>query len=165
MVSCKKGPTRHAYALQIGPFLQDTLDLWLSLLSVFPDCLPSMFSMFSSLLLLSYDGMLHGTLGNSAWNLVGVMLLLWITSLGTNHLTLCSQNFLNIMASGEPVWKTSIFTLKIVYVISWHGTLSALLTLCEEIQMLLVESSYKWPLMLTLGVIYDFSWNKLLNKQ
>ena len=26
-VSCKKGPTRHAYAWQIGPFWQDTLDL------------------------------------------------------------------------------------------------------------------------------------------
>ena len=27
MVSCKKGPTRHAYAWQIGPFWQDTLDM------------------------------------------------------------------------------------------------------------------------------------------
>ena len=27
MVSCQKGPTRHAYALQIGPFWQDTLDM------------------------------------------------------------------------------------------------------------------------------------------
>ena len=45
---------------------------------------------FSSLLLLSHDGMLHGTLGNSAWKPVGVMLLLWITCVGTNHLTLCS---------------------------------------------------------------------------
>ena len=27
MVSCQKGPTRHAYALQIGPFWQDTLDI------------------------------------------------------------------------------------------------------------------------------------------
>ena len=26
-VSCHKGPTRHAYACQIGPFSQDTLDL------------------------------------------------------------------------------------------------------------------------------------------
>ena len=26
MVSCQKGPTRHAYAWQIGPFRQDTLD-------------------------------------------------------------------------------------------------------------------------------------------
>ena len=25
MVSCQKGPTRHAYAWQIGPFWQDTL--------------------------------------------------------------------------------------------------------------------------------------------
>ena len=24
----KKGPTRHAYAWQIGPFWQDTLDIW-----------------------------------------------------------------------------------------------------------------------------------------
>ena len=28
MVSCQKGPTRHAYAWQIGPFWQDTLELW-----------------------------------------------------------------------------------------------------------------------------------------
>ena len=27
MVSCQKGPTHHAYAWQIGPFWQDTLDL------------------------------------------------------------------------------------------------------------------------------------------
>ena len=27
MVSCQKGPTRHAYARQIGPFWQDTLDM------------------------------------------------------------------------------------------------------------------------------------------
>ena len=27
MVSCQEGPTRHAYAWQIGPFLQDTLDM------------------------------------------------------------------------------------------------------------------------------------------
>ena len=26
-VSCQKGPTRHAYAWQIGPFWQDTLEL------------------------------------------------------------------------------------------------------------------------------------------
>ena len=29
-VSCKKGPTRHAYAWQIGPFSQDTLDIFSS---------------------------------------------------------------------------------------------------------------------------------------
>ena len=29
-VSCQKGPTRHAYAWQIGPFSQDTLDVTLS---------------------------------------------------------------------------------------------------------------------------------------
>ena len=28
MVSCQNGPTRHAYAWQIGPFWQDSLDLW-----------------------------------------------------------------------------------------------------------------------------------------
>ena len=28
MVSCQKGPTRHAYAWQIGPFLQDTIEMW-----------------------------------------------------------------------------------------------------------------------------------------
>ena len=27
MVSCQKGPTRRAYAWQIGPFCQDTLDM------------------------------------------------------------------------------------------------------------------------------------------
>ena len=27
MVSCQKGPTRHAYAWLIGPFWQDTLDM------------------------------------------------------------------------------------------------------------------------------------------
>ena len=27
MVSCQKDPTRHAYAWQIGPFWQDTLDI------------------------------------------------------------------------------------------------------------------------------------------
>ena len=27
MVSCEKGPTRHAYAWQIGPFSQNTLDI------------------------------------------------------------------------------------------------------------------------------------------
>ena len=29
MVSCQKGPTRHAYAWQIGPFSQDTLVIWI----------------------------------------------------------------------------------------------------------------------------------------
>ena len=28
MVSCKKAPPRHAYAWRIGPFWQDTLDVW-----------------------------------------------------------------------------------------------------------------------------------------
>ena len=27
MVSCQKGPTRNAYAWQVGPFWQDTLDI------------------------------------------------------------------------------------------------------------------------------------------
>ena len=27
-VSCQKGPTRHAYTWQIGPFWQDTLDMY-----------------------------------------------------------------------------------------------------------------------------------------
>ena len=30
MVSCQKGPTRHAYAWQIGPLWQDTLDIFLT---------------------------------------------------------------------------------------------------------------------------------------
>ena len=29
MVSCQKGPTRHAYAWQIGPFWQDTLEIFI----------------------------------------------------------------------------------------------------------------------------------------
>ena len=28
MVSCQKGPTYHAYAWQIGPFWQETIDLY-----------------------------------------------------------------------------------------------------------------------------------------
>ena len=28
MLSCQKGPTRHAYAWQVGPFWQDTLDIY-----------------------------------------------------------------------------------------------------------------------------------------
>ena len=32
-VSCQKGPTRHAYAWQIGPFWQDTLDMNVQLLN------------------------------------------------------------------------------------------------------------------------------------
>ena len=28
MVSCQKGPTRHAYAWQIGPFWQNTLEMF-----------------------------------------------------------------------------------------------------------------------------------------
>ena len=35
-VSCEKGPTRHAYAWQIGLFWQDTLDLCVEYLSVSP---------------------------------------------------------------------------------------------------------------------------------
>ena len=31
MVSCQKGPTRHAYAWQIGPFWKDTLDIFCTL--------------------------------------------------------------------------------------------------------------------------------------
>ena len=27
-VSCQKGPTCHAYPWQVGPFWQDTLELW-----------------------------------------------------------------------------------------------------------------------------------------
>ena len=33
MVSCQKGPTRHAYAWQIGHFWQDTLDIFLHMYS------------------------------------------------------------------------------------------------------------------------------------
>ena len=31
MVSCQKGPTRHAYAWQMGPFWQDTLEFIIGL--------------------------------------------------------------------------------------------------------------------------------------
>ena len=31
MVSCQKGPTRHACAWQIGPFWQDTIELFLNM--------------------------------------------------------------------------------------------------------------------------------------
>ena len=34
IVSCQKGPTRHAYAWQIGPFWQDTLDVYLAMVSL-----------------------------------------------------------------------------------------------------------------------------------
>ena len=34
MVSCQKGPTRHANAWQIGPFWQDTIEMWFNLTSV-----------------------------------------------------------------------------------------------------------------------------------
>ena len=34
IVSCQKGPTRHAYAWQIGLFWQDTLDISVGLSNV-----------------------------------------------------------------------------------------------------------------------------------
>ena len=34
-VSCQKGPTHHAYAWQLGPFWQDTIDLCFILLILF----------------------------------------------------------------------------------------------------------------------------------
>ena len=37
MVSCEKGPTRHAYAWQIGSFWQDTLEMQQGFQSVKPD--------------------------------------------------------------------------------------------------------------------------------
>ena len=33
MVSCQKGPTRHAYAWQIGPIWQETLNMRITTLS------------------------------------------------------------------------------------------------------------------------------------
>ena len=49
MVSCQKGPTRHAYAWQIGPFWQDTLDMcqWIGLALV-----PTMACLFTRFLYL-----------------------------------------------------------------------------------------------------------------
>ena len=42
MVSCQKGPTRHAYAWQIGPFWQDTLELHvIKIVWVHPEHLPN----------------------------------------------------------------------------------------------------------------------------
>ena len=49
MVSCQKGPTRHAYAWQIGPFWQDTIDIsmeeenniWGKHLGTYHICAPS----------------------------------------------------------------------------------------------------------------------------
>ena len=35
-VSCQKGPTRHAYAWLIGPFWQDTLDIWTTVPTISP---------------------------------------------------------------------------------------------------------------------------------
>ena len=44
--SCKKGPTRHAYAWQIGPFWQDTFEMRLLNYFLFPTaCLASHLSM------------------------------------------------------------------------------------------------------------------------
>ena len=39
MVSCQKGPTRHACACQIGPFWQDTLDISSSDICHFLECI------------------------------------------------------------------------------------------------------------------------------
>ena len=36
-VSCQKGLTRHAYTWQIGPFWQDTLDLYIWSVNIFPN--------------------------------------------------------------------------------------------------------------------------------
>ena len=41
MVSCQKGPTRHAYAWQIGPFWQDTIDMALGLCKGLHDKAPT----------------------------------------------------------------------------------------------------------------------------
>ena len=39
-VSCQKGPTRHAYAWQIGPFCQDTLDIFYATIYIYTYMLP-----------------------------------------------------------------------------------------------------------------------------
>ena len=36
MVSCQKGPTRHAYAWQIAPFWQDSLVMYISGIAEWP---------------------------------------------------------------------------------------------------------------------------------
>ena len=46
MVSCQKGPTRHAYAWQIGPFWQDTLDDISLKLPIMFELLPHLYSCF-----------------------------------------------------------------------------------------------------------------------
>ena len=38
MVSCQKGPTRHAYAWQIEPFWQDTLECHQAFVYLSGDC-------------------------------------------------------------------------------------------------------------------------------
>ena len=38
MVSCQKGPTHHAYAWQIGPLWQDTLDIYTGLSGDYTSC-------------------------------------------------------------------------------------------------------------------------------
>ena len=46
-VSCQKGPTRHAYAWQIGPFWQDTLDLTYIVQDYFSDLRPLLLTWFN----------------------------------------------------------------------------------------------------------------------
>ena len=66
MVSCQKGPTRHAYAWQIGPFWQDTLDiLWtcpslfqMALLLLYPVC---------DILLTCHSQWVYHVLCNTMW--------------------------------------------------------------------------------------------------
>ena len=38
MVSCQKGPTRHAYEWQIGPFWKDTLDIKMLVMQKWDHC-------------------------------------------------------------------------------------------------------------------------------
>ena len=62
MVSCQKGPTRHVYAWQIGPFWQDTLGIWIN------DSLVH-WSICVSL-------NLNGIIGDKAWHIV--LILAWL---------------------------------------------------------------------------------------
>ena len=50
MVSCQKVPTRHAYAWQIGPFWQDTLDILLDVPLTFVNIFDAFTYQFESLI-------------------------------------------------------------------------------------------------------------------
>ena len=78
MVSCQKGPTRHAYAWQIGPFWQDTLELCVSVTDTSVEC-QSIDEGTSALL--KYDIMQQRDV---SWVWIGKHSLMWILSHALN---------------------------------------------------------------------------------